>query len=1061
MKKLLTLLALVSLIVCGESLTLEKFDNGADGKPRGWYLNAWSGYLPLADLKVVPGGDDGRNSLKVSNVTAESGGAIVSSKRYPVRCGDLIRFNFRARGKGVVSLRLGLFQKDGKWSSISNEHYDFSLSESWNDYIGAFRVGNGYLGETFSAYITFSFRKGVELELSSLSAEKEEGIYRGSVKIPVKWRVFGPVDKSYIPNADQLKTVPTEFGGCHGDDATLNDNTLDFGRLLGPGAYKCAWAFAELTAPYDFEYTVGAGADWWMQYFLNGEKVFDTMENGNVLSPVAMNNYIATVHVKKGVNVFAIKFVSGAASSKLYLGGPLELSQIVSNIKLSKIEWIESFDGKECACTGNSELIIGNPTPGLLTQTGQGVFRAKDGKVDIVPVVPSWSAVDGDFRALNVRIQNFGRENRLNSELAFVFDGEKGQSFYVTIEHKADNGVLRINAKDGLQAVGSYSISYDELPADFIIAGNADGKYAIQVNSLVQSKSTIFMGDAPFFKNSKSMRPRLEFKSADSNAEVVIDNYIIGRASEDKVISKVPYIVKPESEFDPVKAGWKKVFDEEFDGDSLDLNKWFHAYSSKPERLEVKDGLCKITCDWTPDKTKVTSASINTMQKFGYGYYEARIKFRKEHGWWSAFWICGYSCSNPFYDSFEIDIYEDYYLRSEKPGGEPRRTLDHNLHINVGGCLKSWNYNSTLPGDLDQFYTIGCKWTPFEISYYMEGKLIKSSANHSPYNSVTFDAFNHSAGFTPMHAILSGCCGKSGGDPKDGNFPESFYCDFVRIYEFPQENIPSVKWTEKPEEAFMVKPGTKLKFSAEAQASAKTGSKIRHAYLFDSGFLLDNKSEPPYNFEVLLSKEYFDTTEYVRKGRQGKVPEFGPQLHAFSIFVQDEAGEVAHTEPHLIFIAPERKSAPFKGIAQKLPGRLALADYDEGGQNVAYYDASPGNSFKGRSETRLDEDVDVSGTTVGGMMPWEWLNYTVDIETAGEYTAKLHYGTPMPSHVGMMLLVDGTEVGRFKLPRHKDSGFTVDQFTECSVKLPSGRHLITLIALSSGANMDYIEFTVK
>ena len=95
------------------------------------------------------------------------------------------------------------------------------------------------------------------------------------------------------------------------------------------------------------------------------------------------------------------------------------------------------------------------------------------------------------------------------------------------------------------------------------------------------------------------------------------------------------------------------------------------------------------------------------------------------------------------------------------------------------------------------------------------------------------------------------------------------------------------------------------------------------------------------------------------------------------------------------------------------------------------------------------------------MMPWEWINYTVDIETAGEFTAKLHYGTPMPSHTGMMLLVDGVTVGRFKLPRHKDPGFGVDQFTECSVKLPSGRHLITLIALSSGANMDYIDFTLN
>ncbi len=1061
MKWLWMVCALASLMVCGETLTLDKFEKGADGKPVGWYLNGWSGYVPLADLSVQEAADDGRNSLKVTKVNAEHGGAVVSTRRYPVRCGDLLRFRFRARGKGKASLKLGLFLKDGGWNSISNEHYDFALEEKWNDFIAVLRVENGVRGETFSAYITFSFEKGTELELSSLAAEHEEGLYRGSARFPVKWRLFGPVDKSYNPVPEQLKAMPTEFGGVKGSDATLNDNTLDFGRLLGPGKEKCGWAFTEFVADYDYEYTIGAGADWWMEYYLNGEKVIDTMKEGNVFAPVAINNYIKTIHLKKGVNVFAIKLVSGIASATLLLGGPRDLGSIVTNIKLSKIEWIESFDGKDCACTGKPELIKGNPTPGLLTTTGQAVFRANGGVVDIVPAVPEWNAVEDDFRALNLRIQNFGREGREDSEFAFVFDGDKGQRFSVAFSHQAGNGVIKMMAKDGAQVVGSYAIQYNLLPADFIVAGSTSGRFAIQVNSLSQSKSEIFLGDAPFFVNSRTMKPHVEFKAAKPSAEVVVDNLIIGRACEDRVISKVPYSVNPQIEFDPVKAGWKKVFDEEFDGDSLDMSKWFHAYSSKPERIEVKDGLCIITCDWAPDRKRVTSASINTMQKFGYGYYEARVKFRKEHGWWSAFWLCGYDCSNPFYDSFEIDIYEDYFLRSEKPGGEPRRTLDHNLHVFVGNCLKSWNYNSTLPGGLDQFYTIGCKWTPFEISYYLDGKLIKSSANHSPYSSVTFDAFNHSAGTTPMYAILSGCCGKSGGDPKDGNFPESFYCDFVRIYEFPQDEIPSIKWVKTPDKALMVEQGTRLNFSVDAQPSAKSGSKIKHVYLFDSGFLLDYKSEPPYDFNVLLTKEYYDTTEYVRKGRQGKAPEFGAQLHAFSAFVQDEAGEVAHTEPILKFIAPFEKSRPYQGVAQKLPGRLALARFDEGGQNVAYFDNSPGNSFQGRSETRLDEDVDVSGDVLGGLIAWEWLNYTVDIETAGEYNAKLHYGTPMPRNDGLLILVDGKKVGHFKLPRHKDDSFSVDQFSEIKVQLPAGRHVIKLIALSSGANMDYIEFTMN
>ena len=143
----------------------------------------------------------------------------------------------------------------------------------------------------------------------------------------------------------------------------------------------------------------------------------------------------------------------------------------------------------------------------------------------------------------------------------------------------------------------------------------------------------------------------------------------------------------------------------------------------------------------------------------------------------------GGEVKNPFLDGMEIDIYEDYYLHGN-PGTQAPRVLDHNLHLQNGKTLKSYNYNSPKMGSLDDFYVIGCKWTPFEISYYLDGKLIKSSASHSPYNSVTFDAFNHGTGIVPLFVTLSGQETKSfAGDPKAGVFPDSFTADYVRVYD--------------------------------------------------------------------------------------------------------------------------------------------------------------------------------------------------------------------------------------------------------------------------------------
>ncbi|MBR4673692.1 MAG: family 16 glycosylhydrolase [Victivallales bacterium] len=772
-----------------------------------------------------------------------------------------------------------------------------------------------------------------------------------------------------------------------------------------------------------------------------------------------------------------ILFSLVAYCSELPLEDSSKQASIKSRIKLSKIEWIESFNGKMAACSGNPTLIQGPSTPGSLSLTGQALFRTGR-KLDIVPDAPSaWSTVNDDYRVLGLRIQSFGRKSRVDSELTFVWVGAEEQRFSVVMEHKATSESLKLVVKDGGRIVGIHALQYSMLPADFIVGGNTKGEYVIQVNSLSQNREELFLGDAPFFANCKSMRASLEFRDAvadkkagGANAEVVVDNLIIGRTCEDTIFSKVPFMVNPEPEFDPVKAGWRKVFEDDFNGVSLNMKKWEHAYGSVPERLKIHDGLCEIACDWASDHSKVTSASIHTMKTFGYGYYEARVKFRKEHGWWSAFWLSDYACTNPFIDSFEIDIYEDYLLRSEKPGDEPRRTLDHNLHVFVGNCPKSWNYNSTLPGDLERFYTIGCKWTPFEISYYLDGKLIKSSANHSPYSSVTFDAFNHFAGFTPMRAILSGRCGKEGGDPKNGIFPESFFCDFVKIYEYPKYDSkynktgPFVRFKDYP--YFEPIEGSVLRVTADVRPNAQTKTPIKNVYLFDSGFLLDYKSAPPYDFDVLFSKEYFDTTEYVRKGREGKAPGFGPSQHALCLFAQDEAGVVSHSDVMKFYILPSVKSRPYKGVPQKIPGRIELANYDEGGQNVAYYDSSPGNSFQSSSETRLDEDVDILGDVLGDVIAGEWINYTVDIAEEGEYSAVLHYGTPMKHSRGVRLRLDGNLIKRsrydwdalFKVKSHDNDGFEVDSFLEIRTILPKGRHILTLDALSSGINMDYIEF---
>lgn len=82
-------------------------------------------------------------------------------------------------------------------------------------------------------------------------------------------------------------------------------------------------------------------------------------------------------------------------------------------------------------------------------------------------------------------------------------------------------------------------------------------------------------------------------------------------------------------------------------------------------------------------------------------------------------------------------------------------------------------------------------------------------------------------------------------------------------------------------------------------------------------------------------------------------------------------------------------SGPYGGTPVSLPGTIQAENFDEGGAEVAYHDATSGNSG---GKYRLTTDVDIESTSdtgggfnLGWMSVGEWLKYTVNVGTAGTY----------------------------------------------------------------------------
>jgi len=106
-------------------------------------------------------------------------------------------------------------------------------------------------------------------------------------------------------------------------------------------------------------------------------------------------------------------------------------------------------------------------------------------------------------------------------------------------------------------------------------------------------------------------------------------------------------------------------------------------------------------------------------------------------------------------------------------------------------------------------------------------------------------------------------------------------------------------------------------------------------------------------------------------------------------FVADSGGSGSFGNLNYIRVAAPAGGGggpqPFSGTPSALPGILQFENFDEGGANVAYVDTSSGNAGGKYRSTDVDIESTSGGFDVGWVAAGEWLNYTVDVSTAGTY----------------------------------------------------------------------------
>lgn len=227
------------------------------------------------------------------------------------------------------------------------------------------------------------------------------------------------------------------------------------------------------------------------------------------------------------------------------------------------------------------------------------------------------------------------------------------------------------------------------------------------------------------------------------------------------------------------KTGWKMLWHDEFDNDSIDYHVWWPqtnenvgtltAFTQRLDNVSIKDGyLHLVNRKEGYHGYPYTGGMVFSAQKIEVNSrIEASFKIPKGKSLWPCLWLLGGKDS--IYQ--EVDIAE---FKCSKPT-EFQITNHFSNPKKVKNVKQEFRtvYTKTTknkPLDLSEnFHVYAAEWTTNQLRFFLDDILIYELNRHVPR--------------FPMHLILSMGVGGLDGNPTETTvFPAEFTFDYVRIY---------------------------------------------------------------------------------------------------------------------------------------------------------------------------------------------------------------------------------------------------------------------------------------
>ena len=289
-----------------------------------------------------------------------------------------------------------------------------------------------------------------------------------------------------------------------------------------------------------------------------------------------------------------------------------------------------------------------------------------------------------------------------------------------------------------------------------------------------------------------------------------------------RIILSIIFLVSYTASF---SQNWQLIWEDDFNGNSLDQSKWVHDIGTgsqygmwgwgngelqyyQPQNTILNNGIAKIEVKEEPNgivdswgaSSYFSSSKITTkgIFDFRYGKVEARIKTIDGQGFWPAFWMLPTGGSWPC--DGEIDIMEQWgnnYLTNSTTGAAHIGTCPYSQSTHFYESFSSYISSGSCA---DDFHTYSVIWKEDTITWYVDETEL-FSLNPSSYWSIPSQSawpFNANEWYLMINLAIT-----QAGPNSNTVFPNQMEIDYVRVY---QENITSIESVSENEHVIFPNP---------------------------------------------------------------------------------------------------------------------------------------------------------------------------------------------------------------------------------------------------------------